>query len=116
MYEVEQAGIELPIQVGFARAVVDKEGRQIGLFLNGHMQCREVEGDDLERVQSRGGYLASSCELSIDFQAVAIQLDGAGNSLGYPFALISSMLTRHTGHTLIRPCVMSISPRLASER
>jgi hypothetical protein len=88
MYEVEQAGIELPIQVGFARAVVDKEGRQIGLFLNGHMQCCEVEGDDLERVQSRGGYLASSRELGIDFQAVAIQLDRAGNSSGSQAAMI----------------------------
>ncbi len=68
MNEFEQAGIELPIQVGFARAVVNKEGRQIGLFLNGHMQRREVEGYNLERVKRCSGYLTSPRELSVDLQ------------------------------------------------
>ncbi|WP_220032579.1 hypothetical protein, partial [Komagataeibacter xylinus] len=49
MHELEQTSIELPIQVGFARAIVNKEGWQVGLFFNSHMQRGEVEGVIIRR-------------------------------------------------------------------
>ncbi len=40
----------------------------------------------------------------------------ASSDIPQPFAFTSSMLTLQTGHTRIRPCAISISPRLASDR
>jgi hypothetical protein len=50
MHEAEKAGVELPLQVRLARAIVNEKCRQISFFLNGEMQCGKVECDDLEGV------------------------------------------------------------------
>ena len=74
----------VPIQVSLAWAIVHEECRQVCLLLDGHMQGSEVESDNLKRVQSRRRNLASSCKLSVDLQAVAIELNGSFNPIRQP--------------------------------
>jgi hypothetical protein len=63
---------------------VDEERGQVCLLFDGHVQGGEVKGNNLEGVQSRRRNLASSRELGVDLQPVAIELDRPLDPIGEP--------------------------------